>query len=167
MVTTEELVKRRSECYKALADKGGIARALMSLKGHGGQCCGIRHIYNLGASPKEACINNKNVKEAIDWCNSKYYYEVSEEFVSFSTFVKTTECKTNGELFNTMLDQVFEEQESGCIEVVVSEEQEPWFKFLEKAGFKRVSEFGNSNSGNYCYVYHLYYGQEDFEECRL
>jgi hypothetical protein len=50
----------------------------------------------------------------------------------------------------------------GCVEVVLVDGQMPIFAtMLRRHGFKRVNRFLNANSGNYCNVLHLNYGQPD------
>lgn len=103
---------------------------------HGGDCCGINHLYEWGTS-------GGDVATPVD--NQENYKKFSEEVDKYS----------EGE---------FEERdgpkEGRCvvIEVVLTDlqiENSPHFaKWLKRKGFKIVNRFRNYNSGNFCTVFH-------------
>lgn len=95
---------------------------------HGGGCCGMTHVYEF-PDLKTDCTEKGNREAAIDG------------FLSTVTQTDTRHYANTG---------------SHLYEVVLLDSQlrSGWLYVLQKAGFRRVSRFLNSNSGNICNVFH-------------
>lgn len=97
---------------------------------HGGGCCGIVHISDF-SSPQN------RQKMSVGWLQS----EVQEAL----DFLNDDENNPDNE------DRV--------VEAVLIDEQlddDGWAPILKEVGFQPVSRFYNSNSGNYCNVFHYH-----------
>lgn len=93
--------------------------------GHGGECCGINHIYGFYRQSKNQTLR----------------------------------------LLKDNIYQRKKERSSGLIEVVLTDAQAiKYDESLIRHKFFRINRFLNSNSGNYCNVYHLRTGQNWFFE---
>lgn len=154
---TQEFERLRAEFLK----KKPLSMGPIYLKGHGGSCCGIKHIYSLGLTP-EAVIQYKqtNVKEYTQFCRDYGKYEIYYEIIRKTVFLEDSSAKTMGQMFDEIVEYASSHKRRGVLEVVITHQQSDWVPHLEKSGFKLVNEFVNSNSCNTCFVYHLNYGEK-------
>ena len=102
---------------------------------HGGGCCGIIHLHDF-------CVNGPRCET----CKIPEKAKTWEE--GLRLFIEKTVIKyynIDSPTWNCL------------VEVVLTEEQidSGWGPVLDKLGFKRVTEFYNSNSGNTCAVFYL------------
>lgn len=142
----------------------------MNIRFHGGHCCGIKHIDNLGYNP-DCIISLKKGQPfrtrdeyAHDYDNDDDYnpdldgdcFESSSDF-----FTEEAPKETAKERFLRLVDFIYRKRGSSqLIEVTIMTEEDSWLcqsrwvPVLEDAGFKVVSEFRNVNSGNFIHVWH-------------
>lgn len=116
---------------------------------HGGKCCGIKQIFQLGCDPEDEADEKAETPPAP--------YEGSSHINSpVDFFHPAAPEETTGERLDRYLAFIKEKRPKGLVEVVLSSYQfAGWRKPLEKLGFTKVSAFKNGNSGNPCEVYHL------------
>lgn len=98
-----------------------------NLKYHGGECCGLTHVYDFPYFNKQ---RGENLKEVI---NRDISRNALDEF-NFDDY------KGESLLFNH------------CYEAVLTDHQlaTGWDKFLKGMGFKHERRWFNSNSENHC-----------------
>lgn len=127
----------------------------MYLAFHGGKCCGIKTIYELGGSPDDFAdylpkINNNNADVT---------YATTNTTTRFFTDAAPEETKLKR--LDRYLAFVKKKRPQHMVEIVLAEgthcSQKKWVPIIEERGFKKVSEFLNSNSENVCSVYHFVY----------
>lgn len=95
--------------------------------GHGGNCCGISHIYNFGVNASE---DQKRLLDRLLACSSERFGDEDPE-------------------------EHWWDGESLIIEAVLSQRQtKAWEPILLSKGFKVVNSFFNPNSHNECTIYH-------------
>lgn len=107
----------------------------MQFRSHGGQCCGIVHIYNM-----EWPGGNDGHANALNLLNKKITEVLSRRY-----------GVVNGRAY-------WGSKPWNClIEVVINRYQYvKWAPVLVERGFKLVTTFDNSNSGGTtCFVFHL------------
>lgn len=103
----------------------------MWIEEHGGECCGIRHLHEF--EPR-----NEDSLKRLDKCIQSVKNEFQE---------------------NLDYDEM-RGPPQGAIEVVLTDGQmQLWWSALKTRGFRQVVRFKNSNSGNYCNVLYLTFGQ--------
>lgn len=130
----------------------------MHLGYHGGHCCGIKTIRNLGVGP--------------DFIYSSSLFTGDDRHVdgttfstSISFFKGTLPKETNDKRLVRLIYACEEKRKHGIIEVVVSsnlngfDQHERWKPVLEKLNFKLVNSCLNSNTGNTIFVYHRNSGE--------
>ena len=130
---------------------------------HGGRCCGIKHIHNLGFSPafvqpelkaqhREGTKPYDPTKDGDDW-KASYHLNWFDE-------AAPQESSTNR--LKRYLDFI-KKYSPGCVvEIVLMSgatafnQIKNWGPVLESLGFREVGgEFKNSNSGRLLQIYHL------------
>lgn len=108
---------------------------------HGGECCGIWHIHDMGMSPNNNDVNGRQritkeerLRELIESLDGEVIYSDFDD-----------EDDDNDRTYN-----------NGRVkEVVLADYQlDGWQDKLIEMGFKLVASFLNSNSGNVCYVFY-------------
>ena len=106
---------------------------------HGGGCCGIRHISGFDNVTAGSAVTA--LASAIANCMHHYdaYYE-------------------DGKVAKGMLEIVIIDEQA-IREIDVDGRKMRWHDYLLSTGWQRVTRFQNSNSSNYCNVYHLSFGQ--------
>jgi hypothetical protein len=115
----------------------------MNWEDHGGSCCGVTHIVNFGdVATKRVAINQ--IRSTI----SDHQEEYSEE-----------DYDDEGEPYENNYRKRAHLYEATLIDVQLTANDNRWAKALKEVGFKPVSRFLNSNSGNVVTVFHLNYGQ--------
>lgn len=107
---------------------------------HGGRCCGMIHIHNFPPfsylnEKQKAQITPENVKKHIHKCVLASYGKRR---------AWTLKCDLPSAKWNSLVEAVLTD----------SQLDGGWRPILAEAGFKEVSRFFNSNSGNYCTVLH-------------
>lgn len=104
---------------------------MFSFRGHGGECCGIYHIYGFGDDLHEA---TKNANWSFEQEEKDFKYLLESKQVNIVHF------------------------DQRLLEVVLSKHQmkPKRLKMLKEAGFKFVCSFVNSNTFTDCYVFHRY-----------
>lgn len=140
----------------------------MKLIFHGGKCCGIKTIYDLGISPSFLApelpaieLNNSDIHYHDVSSNQRFFHEAAPEETLLARLDRYIEyCRRR--------------RPQHLIEIVLAKgaycDQKAWYPVLEERGFKRVSSTQNSNSGNILHVYHLCYdvpAEEAAERKRL
>lgn len=127
----------------------------MKIQTHGGRCCGIKTIH--GFHDRPACpIGPKKAQKFVndtDVCGNS----VSKHY---NWYRPARPRETYGQRFDEYIRYIKEKRPAGLIEVTLLEYQlgDGWRSYLDKHGFKQVSEFFNSNSYDTVYVFHLVYG---------
>lgn len=97
--------------------------------GHGGQCCGIQHLYYFPS------IFGVELEERVKWIQA--------------ACMQAVDCVAERGMFLPDRDNW-----QCAVELVLNNEQfVEWEPAVLAAGFKQVYEFLNSNSGNTCRVY--------------
>lgn len=165
---------------------------MIKITHHGGNCCGIKHIANLGVNPAYA-VYNKTKTRKDELSTDRNGGVVSS---AFNLYWPERPSETYGERFNAYLDYLAIIRPYGLVECTITTsncggfgisgditgsmewdltpyeelrydedeeeipegghyDQSPWIPVFEKCGFQKVSEFPNSNSGNYVQVWHL------------
>lgn len=103
---------------------------------HGGACCGMDHIHNLGAYSEE---NLAELNRRIDAIKER----------------RPQGCIELVLIDQQMMGEPRREAVYGGVQHAVG----GWARHIERLGFRIVSCFQNSNHGNWCNVLHLRYGQ--------
>ncbi len=116
---------------------------------HGGKCCGIKHIHELGWNPAEMLPRKKKTRplksEATSYMNSTRPF-----------FCDAAPKETYEQRLDRILAFIKEKRPRGVIEIVLSDHQLIAWRFkIEERGFKRVTKAKNSNSGVNIHIYHL------------
>ncbi len=138
----------------------------MRLSFHGGMCCGIKHIYEMGQKPTEMCY----AQEA----SGKAFHDVSYDFCSQDKSVYPDACPAETKLarLERYLGWLTLNRPSGIVEVTLIcsgegyYDQSLWVPVLIEKGFVRVTPDDgvyNSNSGNRVHVFHLYMKEGDHD----
>lgn len=105
---------------------------------HGGQCCGISHVFNLGSTPNKKRLLDM-ISAAIEE-TAENHYEYNEEGDVIVLDVYGKRVRKFGH----------------CIEVSLTDTQmEFWAPTLKELKFKLGPRFLNDNSGNHVTI--LYY----------
>lgn len=110
---------------------------------HGGNCCGIQHIYSFPS------IFGVELEERVGWIRRACDEAVKQYDVEGACTCLDCMRQRSGILptFNTW---------QCAVELVLNHEQfGEWEPAVLAAGFKQVYEFKNSNSGNTCRVYYF------------
>jgi hypothetical protein len=130
---------------------------------HGGRCCGIKHIHNLGASPaffqpelkaqeREGNKPYDPTKEGDDW-DASY---------KLNWFDEAAPQETSTDRLKRYLDFI-KKYSPGCVVEIVLVSSGPYYKqvdhwgpVLKSFGFREVGgQFENSNTGAFLQIYHL------------
>lgn len=154
----------------------------MNLVNHGGLCCGIKTIYGLDVSPDKKSFYPYDPERASfpDW-DQRAIPTKTNQSIFTESFAKGDIL---GEIFDRMIAVCKKERKSHLIEVnlilverwedwdqITDEDkiaanyqdygdhnQARWVPFLKARGFRCVSKWINSNSGNLLGCFHLNYG---------
>lgn len=134
----------------------------MRLAFHGGLCCGIKTIFEMGYG-SQAPYETVEALEALEGPQNhdQYAYEVASDKRFFHDAAPE---ETRLERLDRYLAFLSAHRPSGAVEVTVvghdhDYSQEVWFPLLEERGFKEMVKFKNSNSGNKVRWYVKVYGQ--------
>jgi hypothetical protein len=97
----------------------------MNIDEHGGGCCGMMHIYAFENGPRPYLLRLLDTQMR-DWVEENYASAAGEK------------------TFNVLLEAVLTDDQMA----------NGWAPELKQRGWKLVTRFFNSNSGNYCNVLH-------------
>lgn len=115
---------------------------------HGGKCCGIKHIYDLGYSAMDMERAKRETTELPD--EGARYMSSVRPF-----FYPAAPAETKGARLDRYLAFLDENRPRGVCEIILSDWQlVGWRSFIESRGFKLVNKCKNSNSGNTIHIYH-------------
>lgn len=133
----------------------------MFLVNHGGKCCGIKTIYELGYDPDET-LGAYNGTGKAD--NSDRYYNTVSSAQSF--FTENAPAESRLERLDRFIEFTKRRRPRHLIEITLGagtkgDQTKTWEEPLLERGFKLVNTFKNSNSGNIVNVYHLVYDETD------
>lgn len=125
---------------------------MMQLSYHGGKCCGIKTIHNLGINPSHT-HDAKAFPPLAGICDG------GGECHPYGKSFFTGDCpEENAESrFKRYIEYFDNARVSGLVEVTTSsllDQTEAWSPVLEGHGFKAVTTFKNSNSGRMVTVWH-------------
>lgn len=121
----------------------------LSIRNHGGKCCGIKHIEGFHANPlnMQPPIDNLFMEPvtAASSCNNPgkeyFYLEAPQE--------------SGIDRLQRFMDFLKEKVPGHLIEIVLLDwQRDQWKKELKKHDFIEVNRFNNSNSGSWLTVYH-------------
>lgn len=126
----------------------------LRLVAHGGLCCGVKTIYGFTCSPEsklaalQACpADNRDTYGNYVHSNDRFFNDAAPE-------------ETYLERLDRYLAFLEKKRPKGLVEVTLTTSQLcVWGNLLRKRGFKKVTTFVNSNSGNTVVVLHKTYGQ--------
>lgn len=127
----------------------------MRLVFHGGKCCGIKTIYDMGSNPQ------KNVLPV--YKKNRLDDDINGSHVSSDTDFFTDEAprETHLQRLDRLIAFCDKYRPNGIIEITLAESQHyfvdqfnPWKHLLYRRRFKRVTSCYNSNSGNRVHVFH-------------
>lgn len=115
---------------------------------HGGKCCGMKHIYNLGYSATEMeSAKRKTMKLKNE--GDCYMSSVRPFFYPYAP------AETKGARLDRYLAFLDENRPRGVCEIILSDWQlVGWRDFIESRGFKLVNKCKNSNSDCTIHIYH-------------
>lgn len=129
----------------------------MELVFHGGQCCGIKIIHDLGCTP-DVTIGPLSKVPVDD--SDQYGKEVSSHQRFFH---REAPAESRVERLKRYIEYCHERRPQGLIEITTADDtrafvsQHLWNPILTELGFKVVSEFKNSNSERTVKVWHHIY----------
>jgi hypothetical protein len=143
----------------------------MDLVCHGGHCCGIKHIYDLGVSPNSIRYGRPGVEYTTDpfwFSNGAGDTSPGKRF-----YLPALNKEKAWRRLDRYLKYLDERRPKGIVEVVVIsagpncptpyfpyyQQHKNWRRTLLKRGFKKVNECENSNSGAILHVYHRNSGE--------
>lgn len=126
----------------------------MRLAFHGGMCCGIKTIYEMGHpdrmdSPLEKCVDvtSHDIRYNQTTTQTRFYPDAAP-------------AERNRDRLDRYIDFCKKKRPAHMIEITLSSDfgqVRVWGPILEERGFKKVTEFVNSNSGAKVSVWHLVY----------
>lgn len=131
----------------------------MHLLYHGGYCCGIKIIQAFPYGPtemvpalRETSMTNLDQSGSPTDPQKPFFHESAPREPAIDRVKR-------------YIDYLKRRRPKGMVEVTLftttsgTYGQQDWFPVLEELGFKDVTQFKNSNSGNIVHVFHLVYGQ--------
>jgi len=116
---------------------------------HGGGCCGISHVSNF---PYEC---SPIWETALDRTLDESYREIRENVLQ--NYIDTISSRRGWHDESPLPEELPKNWKvNHLIKVVLTDQQMlMWAETLKKKGFRLVTRFLNSNSGNHCNVLHL------------
>lgn len=148
------MVEKTFPLLQLLQGRGDV---MVQIAAHGGNCCGVKHIWNLGNRPTYQLPAKANSYNDYKTHQAGYYWHY---------YKNTAPAETYEERFYRLLDWCVDSWSAHLIEVVIISvddddeggDQTAWIPILEKCGFKLVNTHVNSNTGNELQTWHLSYG---------
>lgn len=127
----------------------------MRLAFHGGRCCGIKTIYEMGGEPEGVL----SAIDAVPKNNADVLYNNTDTMTRF--FHEKAPKETYLERLDRYIAYCKTYRPSHIIEITLAQgaycNQKKWDPLLEERGFVKTIEGRNSNSGNTVRVFHLAY----------
>lgn len=133
---------------------------------HGGDCCGVKHICELGYYPTFKLAARKPIKmtsfkqkqKGSPWTMSDGHNDMRsrnpKKNCDFFNEAAPPEMAKNR--LNRLVKFIKNNRQHGLIEIVLSmSTQKAWIPVIEELGFKKGAEGKNSNTGVTIAVYHL------------
>lgn len=118
----------------------------MYIECHGGECCGIVHLIGFGnVSQDETCFHGLVDGFVAEQYDHAFEYQDREEWENYGGDEESWAAyKRKQETFNALLEAT-----------LTDNQMRSWAPILKKKGFRLVSRFLNSNSGNWVNVLHF------------
>lgn len=134
----------------------------MKISFHGGKCCGIKIIHNMGSNPNEILPERDYGDKPVYFDRDKYGEDVSSDLMFFYGKVPKETYLKRLDRFIAFLDK---HRPKGVIEITLSDydvygqpnnfnQVAKWEPLLLERGFVLVTKCLNSNSNNNIYIYH-------------
>lgn len=129
---------------------------------HGGNCCGIKVISELGYYPFTMMAARKGSSTMTSFgqhpfsagSNDMINYNKRGKCDFFNLAAPKESCE---ERFKRLVTFIKEHRKHHLIEVTTNVVQKKWYPILEELGFKVVTKFNNSNTASQVTVHHLVY----------
>lgn len=128
---------------------------------HGGNCCGIKHINELGYHPT---INMSARKGRLTMTSfGQHWSGGNNDMISYNPkgkcdFFNLAAPKESYEArFKRFVAFIKEHRSHGIIEVILNNSQKAWLPILKELGFTQASTAKNSNTAATIFVHHLVY----------
>ncbi len=137
----------------------------MILSYHGGACCGIKHIHDMGTNPNSLCkALDEQDEHSLDMYGFTMYTVRPDKNFHWE---KAPEEKKVDRL-DRYLNFLRKHRPKTLVEICLIEKspnysfsvQTAWFPILEERGFKKVRRFINGNTGKTIAVFHLDLGKK-------
>lgn len=132
----------------------------MYIKLHGGACCGIKHIHEMGYHPDEV-LAARLAKTGDETSFGRYHHngvnDAHADTYPEDFFNDEAPKETRAERLARLLEFLKKHRPHGIVEIVLVSNQHQWYHTLEGHGFKKVTEAKNSNTSNQLRVFHLAY----------
>lgn len=123
------------------------------IAGHGGGCCGIRHIHSFG-NYMGGMSREDFILKALDSI-VKAKLPDNQSNIVFMPGCSCLSCVRARETRDPVRYKKRQEEWITAVECVLAGDQyKTWKKPLERCGFKEVFSFKNSNSRNMCHVFY-------------
>jgi hypothetical protein len=125
---------------------------------HGGNCCGVKHIYKLGTGPAfTMCARKATKMTSFGQSGGSASNDMmqSNKRGKLDFFNEAAPAETYEERFERFVKFIKIKRAKGIIEVVLNQNQSAWKPILEKHGFNLVTSGKNSNTGSTITIYHL------------
>lgn len=132
----------------------------MWLVNHGGKCCGIKTIYEMGYDPEDTLGAYQGTGKLN---NTDVHYGTATSNVSF--FTENAPAESRLARLDRFIEFTKRRRPQHLIEITLGagsqgDQTKNWEEPLLERGFKLVNTFKNSNSGNIVNVYHLVYDEK-------
>jgi hypothetical protein len=132
----------------------------MRISLHGGNCCGVKHIHDLGYYPSIPLAARKAIKmtsfgQIPGVGTNDMMYRNSRGKCDF--FNEAAPQESAKERFNRFVEFIKKNRPKGIIEVILNGMQNAWIPILKEHGFEKVSSGKNSNTYSTIFIYHLVY----------
>jgi len=123
---------------------------MMRVHNHGGECCGIKHIFGFPYFPKDkvAALPMRKVHQGA----GGEMRNPGKDFYPGPRPVEPAQTR-----LKALIDYILSDKTGHLVEIVLYKGTAAnWHEVLTKKGFRKVSVFHNSNtSGTELHVYHL------------
>jgi hypothetical protein len=130
---------------------------------HGGNCCGIKHIHDLGYYPDGIVSARRSIKRtsygqhSLPGHNDMMHSVELNPKGRYDFFNIAAPQESYEARFRRFVQFVENKRPHGIIEVVLNKMQKKWLPIVANLGFKEVSSGVNSNSHGTITIYHLVY----------
>jgi hypothetical protein len=127
---------------------------------HGGDCCGVKHIYGLGYYPNVMISARKGsvmTSYGQGWSDGTNDMMHRNRKGKCDFFNLAAPKETYAERFNRFVQFIKDNRLHGIIEVILNPTMKAWIPIIEDLGFKAVTLGKNSNTNLTITIYHLVY----------